>query len=97
MLPLILTLFLFTALPPHSAIVFNNLEDAQSLELHIHEAMIADGAIQERWCEIRERKVLWWTEYAVVIEQRVEQYLTPEEKEQIETLDDSWFPESEEE
>jgi len=85
-------------LPHYSAIIFDNLEDAQALEQHIHDSVIADGGSEVCWCSIKTHTTMFiFTEYAVTIKDRVLQYLTDEQLDQIETLDESWFPKSEEE
>ena len=85
-------------LQPNSAIICVDLDEFNEIEMQIHQGIIDEyGAdVEKCWAKPITRKVFWRTEYAVPVEDRVLKYLTDKQIDRIETLDESWFPEQEE-
>lgn len=91
---LILGLFLTLTASGQRAIICSDMEEWQSLEDRVHSGMIADGAIQERWSEVKVNPVTG--QIAFVVESRMEKHLTDDELERIIDLPDDWTPIQEE-
>ena len=77
------------------AIICISAEEFIELNRRIHEGVIADGGIEERWAHpIKHPEI---SQVAIPIEERVVKYLTADELHRIVELPEDWFPKHEEE
>ena len=84
-------------LPKNSAIICDDLDEFNLIELQIHQGVINEHGVDAEGCWAHPIVHPEFFKCAVPIKNRVLKYLTDEQIERIETLDESWFPETEEE
>lgn len=87
---LLLGLFLTLVASGTRAIICEDMDEWQTFEDHVHSAMIADGAIQERWSYPKIHPVDG--RIAFVVETRMEKYLSVVQRGRIVELPDDWAP-----
>ena len=76
-------------------IIFNTLEEFNVLQDRVHRAMVDVGVKQDCWCTPINHPDTG--KIAFRVKDEAIPYLTDAELAQVKTLDESWFPETEEE
>ena len=87
---LILGLFFTLSASGSRAVICKDMKEFTELHDRVHKAMLAEGALQDRWCY---PKVLLDGRVALAVEERMVKHLKLAERKRVVELKAEWFPE----